>query len=141
MGGGGTEAWVAIRFGCVGRCGQTASRAAGRTFRSLLTRTREQPASAGPHGTRPTDAPAPPCPPRRVLGCLLPGLVITEKECVEKTYPEYWDHLRLRLSARLVAADSHPEEAAAPRPAVPHCVLIGMRAAGAGGPAREAGGG
>ena len=66
-----------------------------------------------------------------MLGCLLPGLVITEKECVEKTYPEFWDHLRLRLSARLVAADSHPEEAAVARPAVPHCVLIGMRAAGA----------
>jgi len=35
------------------------------------------------------------------LGCLLPGLIITEKECVEKTYPEYWDHMRSCLGATL----------------------------------------
>ncbi|KAJ1469933.1 RNA 3'-terminal phosphate cyclase/enolpyruvate transferase, partial [Baffinella frigidus] len=68
-----------------------------------------------------------------VLGCLLPGLVITEKECVEKTYPEYWDHLRLTLGATLQAADSHPEDALASavrNPSEAHCILIGMRGAG-----------
>lgn len=49
-----------------------------------------------------------------VLGCLLPGLIITEKECVEKTYPEYWDHLRLHLGATLAPASSHPGESPAP---------------------------
>ena len=64
-----------------------------------------------------------------VLGCLLPGLIITEKECVEKTYPEYWDHLRLHLGATLSSADSHPEEEPL-APSSQHCILIGMRGAG-----------
>ena len=64
-----------------------------------------------------------------VLGCLLPGLIITEKECVEKTYPEYWDHLRLHLGATLQSADSHPSEAPL-APASTHCIMIGMRGAG-----------
>ena len=64
-----------------------------------------------------------------VLGCLLPGLIITEKECVEKTYPEYWDHLRLHLGATLSSADSHPEEEPL-APGSQHCILIGMRGAG-----------
>ena len=67
-----------------------------------------------------------------VLGCLLPGLLITEKECVEKTYPEFWDHLRLNLGATLQAADSHPEDSpgAVAGAADAHCILIGMRGAG-----------
>jgi pentafunctional AROM polypeptide len=64
-----------------------------------------------------------------VLGCLLPGLIITEKECVEKTYPEYWDHLRLHLGATLASADSHPEEEVL-APGSTHVILIGMRGAG-----------
>lgn len=64
-----------------------------------------------------------------VLGCLLPDLIITEKECVEKTYPEYWDHLRLCLGAKLASADSHPEEEALAAGSQ-HCILIGMRGAG-----------
>jgi pentafunctional AROM polypeptide len=64
-----------------------------------------------------------------VLGCLLPGLIITEKECVEKTYPEYWDHLRLHLGATLSSADSHPEEEPL-APGSQHCIMIGMRGAG-----------
>ena len=28
-----------------------------------------------------------------ILGCIQPGIVIDDKSCVEKTYPEFWDHL------------------------------------------------
>ncbi|EKX49636.1 hypothetical protein GUITHDRAFT_67756, partial [Guillardia theta CCMP2712] len=64
-----------------------------------------------------------------VLGCLLPGLIITEKECVEKTYPEFWDHLRLKLRAQLMSADSHIHLEGS-KATDPHCILIGMRGAG-----------
>jgi len=34
-----------------------------------------------------------------VLGCVVPGILITDKACVDKTYPEFWGHLRLHLGA------------------------------------------
>jgi hypothetical protein len=32
-----------------------------------------------------------------VLGCAVPGIVISEKHCVEKTYPQFWDALQTEL--------------------------------------------
>jgi len=31
------------------------------------------------------------------LGCLVPGIVITDKECVDKTFPEFWVAIKNRL--------------------------------------------
>ena len=72
-----------------------------------------------------------------VLGCgfpsNMPGLIITEKKCVEKTWPSWWDTLQNALGVDTVGVDLelHDEE---------HCVvscnpersviLIGMRGAG-----------
>lgn len=36
-----------------------------------------------------------------VLGCLVPGIVISDKACVEKTYPEFWDDLERILKVGL----------------------------------------
>ncbi len=32
-----------------------------------------------------------------VLGCRVPEVVITDRECVEKTYPEFWLDLEVRV--------------------------------------------
>jgi len=36
-----------------------------------------------------------------VLGCLVKGIIITDKACVEKTYPEFWDHLERFMSVQV----------------------------------------
>merc|ERR1719229_1294745 len=33
------------------------------------------------------------------LGCVARGILITDKACVDKTYPEFWGHLRIHLGA------------------------------------------
>eukprot|EP00906_Rhabdomonas_costata_P026554 RCo037837 len=47
-----------------------------------------------------------------VLGCKVPGIVILDKDCVEKTYPEFWDDLRnvLGYSVTAPAVDSHSKD-------------------------------
>lgn len=30
-----------------------------------------------------------------ILGLVKPGIIITDKKCVNKTYPDFWDHLKL----------------------------------------------
>ncbi|KAL1413481.1 hypothetical protein Q8F55_001255 [Vanrija albida] len=70
-----------------------------------------------------------------VLACLIPGTILEEKRCVEKTWPNFWDDLQNKIgiefdgveldtpnqastSGSTSAADSHP------------VFLIGMRGAG-----------
>ncbi len=36
-----------------------------------------------------------------VLGCIVPGIMITDKECVDKTYPDFWHHLEHRFNVKL----------------------------------------
>jgi len=36
-----------------------------------------------------------------VLGTVVPGIVITDKECVDKTYPEFWYDLEFRFGVQL----------------------------------------
>eukprot|EP00002_Diphylleia_rotans_P020009 TRINITY_DN3877_c1_g2_i7.p1 TRINITY_DN3877_c1_g2~~TRINITY_DN3877_c1_g2_i7.p1 ORF type:complete len:1452 (+),score=294.87 TRINITY_DN3877_c1_g2_i7:52-4407(+) len=40
-----------------------------------------------------------------VLGCIIPGIIITDKFCVEKTYPEFWDDIQRFLQVRVVPGD------------------------------------
>ena len=68
-----------------------------------------------------------------IIACRLEGVVLDDKRCVDKTYPEYWDH----LSQYLHCTTSLPQSAlskggkaatVAPIPSV--VVIIGMRGAG-----------
>jgi len=36
-----------------------------------------------------------------VLGCVVPGIVILDKECVNKTYPEFWTDLEKYFGVKL----------------------------------------
>uniref|UniRef100_A0A7S1NAR1 Pentafunctional AROM polypeptide n=1 Tax=Eutreptiella gymnastica TaxID=73025 RepID=A0A7S1NAR1_9EUGL len=73
-----------------------------------------------------------------VLGCRVPGMVMLEKHCVEKTYPAFWDDLRNVMGVSVAAGPEHSAPpptaaaaAAAPAPdAAETVVLIGMRGAG-----------
>jgi pentafunctional AROM polypeptide len=40
-----------------------------------------------------------------VLSCVVPETIITEKRCVEKTWPNWWDDLSRIVSATLRARD------------------------------------
>eukprot|EP01113_Clastostelium_recurvatum_P042390 TRINITY_DN6867_c0_g1_i6.p1 TRINITY_DN6867_c0_g1~~TRINITY_DN6867_c0_g1_i6.p1 ORF type:complete len:1625 (-),score=356.69 TRINITY_DN6867_c0_g1_i6:74-4948(-) len=40
-----------------------------------------------------------------VLGCKVPGIIITDKECTQKTYPEFWDDFVSILGGTLKVAD------------------------------------
>eukprot|EP01062_Namystynia_karyoxenos_P032620 TRINITY_DN24049_c0_g1_i1.p1 TRINITY_DN24049_c0_g1~~TRINITY_DN24049_c0_g1_i1.p1 ORF type:complete len:1542 (+),score=476.87 TRINITY_DN24049_c0_g1_i1:100-4725(+) len=63
-----------------------------------------------------------------VLGCRVPGITIDDKACVEKTYPEFWDHLQRHFGVELSPADDDARGSAeSPEASV---VLIGMRGAG-----------
>ena len=66
-----------------------------------------------------------------IIACRVAGVVIDDKRCVDKTYPEYWDH----LTQYLHCATSVPRSAlldAGPAPGPPPrvVVIIGMRGAG-----------
>lgn len=64
-----------------------------------------------------------------VLGAVVPGVVVTDKECTDKTYPEFWDHVQMHLGLTVapVVGDSmsSPTESV-----VPGVFLVGMRGAG-----------
>ncbi len=40
------------------------------------------------------------------LGCAVPGIVVGDSRCVEKTYPEFWDHLGRLGLAQVLSGDS-----------------------------------
>lgn len=41
-----------------------------------------------------------------VLGCRVPGIVITDKECTAKTYAEFWTDLETHFKIKLIAPDT-----------------------------------
>lgn len=74
-----------------------------------------------------------------VLACIIPGIIITDKRCVEKTYPTFWDdlhaHFGMSISAAPLVTDvpdarpkALPDEGTVVGPVV--LVLIGMRGVG-----------
>lgn len=72
-----------------------------------------------------------------VLGAVVPDVIITDKECTDKTYPEFWDHLNMHLGLQVAPlVDGGSEQLAALEAAnataqiVPAVFLIGMRGAG-----------
>merc|ERR1712207_86018 len=40
------------------------------------------------------------------LGCVAKDILITDKACVDKTYPEFWGHLRIHLGAAFDTASA-----------------------------------
>ncbi|TMW57787.1 hypothetical protein Poli38472_014390 [Pythium oligandrum] len=66
-----------------------------------------------------------------VLGAVVPNVVITDKECTDKTYPEFWDHVMRFLGLQVVPVlPSTQHEDKDEVKAVPGVFLIGMRGAG-----------
>ncbi|KJE91861.1 pentafunctional AROM polypeptide [Capsaspora owczarzaki ATCC 30864] len=71
-----------------------------------------------------------------VLGCVVPNVIISERACVEKTYPEFWDDLTLHLGVGVQAPLSTPESRTptvdANRQSLAELpiVMVGMRGAG-----------
>lgn len=69
-----------------------------------------------------------------VLACALRGrgVVVEDKDCVGKTYPEFWDHAEGTLGLAVDAAPAAEGEGSGPLDASPptSVVLVGMRCAG-----------
>eukprot|EP01137_Pigoraptor_chileana_P019147 Opistho-2@79752 len=72
-----------------------------------------------------------------VLNCAVPDIIITERACVEKTYPEFWDDLETKFGIPVVSAHSLSPEVHAQdksggsdvgRPF--DMVIVGMRGSG-----------
>ena len=61
-----------------------------------------------------------------VLGCRVPGLVISDRRCVAKTYPAFWDDLQKRLGIAVMLPTAEQQQQAR-----------AVRAAGTAAPAAE----
>jgi pentafunctional AROM polypeptide len=66
-----------------------------------------------------------------VLGSVVKDVIITDKECTDKTYPEFWDHVQMHLGLKVqpVVDDAEADENLQSNVA-PGVFLIGMRGAG-----------
>lgn len=78
-----------------------------------------------------------------VLGAVVPNVIVTDKECTDKTYPEFWDHVQMHLGLQVApvvsSSSDDATDAATPTAAdVPGVFLIGMRGAGKTSLARAA---
>jgi pentafunctional AROM polypeptide len=62
-----------------------------------------------------------------LLGCVVPGIVLDDAACVDKTFPEWWDMLSGALLTGVVGVPEPAAAAAAPPRLV---VLVGMRGTG-----------
>jgi pentafunctional AROM polypeptide len=48
-----------------------------------------------------------------VFGTVVPGIIITDKECVDKTYPDFWYDLEFRFGVNLSVPSTEKERSAA----------------------------
>lgn len=69
-----------------------------------------------------------------VLGCVLDQIIITNKECTEKTYPSFWDDCRNKLGLLIQPNSIYDRESmdksTIDNDAPPCIVIIGMRGCG-----------
>jgi len=67
-----------------------------------------------------------------VLGCVVPGIIIDDKDCVSKTYAEFWEDLYRVFGVRFDTANASTDVASPPVPETdyPVVIVIGMRGAG-----------
>jgi len=63
-----------------------------------------------------------------VLGSAVPGIIITDKLCVEKTYSEFWDHVEQKLNLKL--DENRGDRSETSYNPSKSLFLIGMRASG-----------
>ena len=62
-----------------------------------------------------------------VLGAISRRVIVTDKRCVEKTYPSFWDDIRQHLGITFRDLSSMP---ASKSDTFRHIVVIGMRGSG-----------
>lgn len=67
-----------------------------------------------------------------VLGAVAKDVIITDKECTDKTYPEFWDHVQMHLGLKVepVVDESEAANSGESNSVTPGLFLIGMRGAG-----------
>ncbi|RLN89902.1 hypothetical protein BBJ28_00010921 [Nothophytophthora sp. Chile5] len=66
-----------------------------------------------------------------VLGSVVDNVIITDKECTDKTYPEFWDHVQMHLGLQVAAVVEDKNGAVGKEiTTTPGVFLIGMRGAG-----------
>ncbi|KAE9312852.1 Pentafunctional AROM polypeptide [Phytophthora fragariae] len=66
-----------------------------------------------------------------VLGSVVDNVIITDKECTDKTYPEFWDHVQMHLGLQVApVVEEHSNNRDSDDTTVPGIFLIGMRGAG-----------
>ncbi|RMX68968.1 hypothetical protein KXD40_003448 [Peronospora effusa] len=65
-----------------------------------------------------------------VLGAVVNNVIITDKECTDKTYPEFWDHLQMHLGLQVAPVDEKTTGDSNGENTIPGVFLVGMRGAG-----------
>ncbi|KAF1326634.1 3-phosphoshikimate 1-carboxyvinyltransferase, partial [Globisporangium splendens] len=69
-----------------------------------------------------------------VLGAVVNDVIVTDKECTDKTYPEFWDHVQMHLGLQVapVIGAEHDQQKEEDKSSskTPGFFLIGMRGAG-----------
>lgn len=65
-----------------------------------------------------------------VLGSVVKDVIVLDKECTDKTYPEFWDHVQMHLGLEVTPVISAEGAEAQTDTAVPGFFLVGMRGAG-----------
>ncbi|KAG8683910.1 3-dehydroquinate dehydratase (3-dehydroquinase) [Ceratobasidium sp. 394] len=66
-----------------------------------------------------------------VLGCVVPGTILEEKRCVEKTWPNWWDDLTNKIGIDVEGIElAHNGPAVAKYDPEATIIIVGMRGAG-----------
>ncbi|KAF4139019.1 Shikimate / quinate 5-dehydrogenase [Phytophthora infestans] len=65
-----------------------------------------------------------------VLGSVVDNIIITDKECTDKTYPEFWDHVQMHLGLQVAPVVEEKINNTDAATSIPGVFVIGMRGAG-----------
>ncbi|CAI5715166.1 unnamed protein product [Peronospora destructor] len=65
-----------------------------------------------------------------VLGAVVNNVIITDKECTDKTYPEFWDHVQMHLGLQVAPVVEKTTGDSDGENTIPGVFLIGMRGTG-----------
>jgi len=67
-----------------------------------------------------------------VLGLRIPGIIITDKECTDKTYPEFWYDLEQVFGVKLTVPETLDAKVASVKETSKQrsIVIVGMRGTG-----------
>ncbi|CAH0473101.1 unnamed protein product [Peronospora belbahrii] len=73
-----------------------------------------------------------------VLGSVVDNVIITDKECTDKTYPEFWDHVQMHLGLQVAPVVEKMTGNSDVDTTIPGVFVIGMRGAGKSSVAKAA---